>query len=123
MTTLSIVTRCMCRKSFLDQTLPTWIKLKEPQEIIIVDWGMTEDLTDLLLLDPRITILQIPNRQFFNAGASLNIGVDYAGSDIIFHIDSDIKITLFGLSRISETFSKNFFNADMIQTRDRKSVV
>ena len=89
--TISIVTRCMDRRSFLEQSLPTWLPLPI-REIIIVDWGMLEPLDDLCNLDPRITILHVPNQKYFDAGRAINTGVDYAASDLIFHIDADIKL-------------------------------
>jgi predicted glycosyltransferase involved in capsule biosynthesis len=89
--TISIVTRCMDRRSFLEHSLPTWLPLPI-REIIIVDWGMLEPLDDLCDLDPRITILHVPNQNYFDAGRAINTGVNYADSDIIFHIDSDIKV-------------------------------
>jgi len=88
--TVSIVTRCMNRKLMLEQSIKTWIKIKEISEIIIVDWGAREDLSDLLALDDRIVILQCLHQKFFEMGRTRNVGVRFCKSDFVFMVDADV---------------------------------
>jgi predicted glycosyltransferase involved in capsule biosynthesis len=89
---INIVTRIMGRLSFLEQTLPTWCAVKEIDEIVIVDWGMKEDLLPLIDVDKRITLLQVPDKIYFDDGATWNLGIRYTNSDYILMIDSDVMI-------------------------------
>jgi predicted glycosyltransferase involved in capsule biosynthesis len=81
----------MERKAFLQRTIPTWINLPI-KEILIVDWGMKENLSDLLKIDDRISIIQVPDQQYFDAGAAINTGVRHVTTEYVFHVDSDIMI-------------------------------
>jgi hypothetical protein len=101
----------MGRRSFLEQALPTWLHLSL-DEIIIVDWGMLEPLEDLLALDPRIVILHVPDKDYFDSGRALNTGVLYAKSDLIFHIDADVKADRF-LDRTLKTLMQLFDHPEL----------
>jgi N-terminal domain of galactosyltransferase len=90
--TISLVTRTMGRLSFLEKSLPTWVKVNEVDSIIIVDWGMTENTVPLLALDGRISLLRVDGQKYFEGGASRNIGVRFADSDYIFMVDCDVSI-------------------------------
>ena len=117
----SFVTRCMGRKSFLVQSLPTWLKVKEAKEIIIVDWGMKEDLSDLLT-DERITIIQVPNVEHYDMGKPINIAMRYCTSEWMFCIDSDVKINnnSIPLKRIIEDITAGRIPDNSFITNNRK---
>lgn len=89
--TISIVTRMMNRKSFLEKTLPTWAAMKCFEQIIIVDWGMKEDLKSLFI-DPRIVMLQVPEVDKYDMGKSMNLGIRHCKSDYVLLIDADVLI-------------------------------
>ena len=89
--TVSCVTRYMDRFYYLKQALPTWL-IFPYDEIIIVDWSSKDnDLVPYIreLNDARIKIVQVPEQQYFNQGASWNTGVRYASSEFIQGIDCD----------------------------------
>jgi radical SAM superfamily enzyme YgiQ (UPF0313 family) len=88
--TVSCVTRYMDRFEFLKQTLPTW-QAYPFDEIIIVDWSSKEDITIYIksLNDARLKVVRVLGQQYFNQGASWNVGMRYASSDWICGIDCD----------------------------------
>lgn len=88
--TVSIVTRCMRRKEFLKQTLPTWLAQKSISKIIIVDWGATEPLDDLLV-DNRVEVLQVKGKETFEQSQSWNVGLRRCSTDFVFMVDVDVK--------------------------------
>jgi glycosyltransferase involved in cell wall biosynthesis len=83
----------MSRRKFLEQALPTWLPVKYFNRIIVVDWGARENLLDLVKLDKRIVVLQVPGKTTFDPGAAWNAGVRYSESEYVFQIDCDIKLT------------------------------
>jgi len=91
---IALVTRIMRRLSFLERTLPTYCKIGEVDEIIIVDWGMKEDLKPLVkkMNDDRIVIIHVPDKEYFDESAPRNVGVKYSKSDYIFMIDCDVLV-------------------------------
>jgi predicted glycosyltransferase involved in capsule biosynthesis len=91
---VTLITRTMNRLSDLEQTLPMYCKIQEVDKIIIVDWGMRENLMPLVtkMKDDRIVIIQVPDQQYFLMGNSRNIGVRYADDGYILMIDCDIKL-------------------------------
>ena len=90
----TIVTRLMGRLDMLKETLPTWLKVQGIKNIIIVDWGCKEPLQEYVdsLKDDRIIIVHVPDKEFFDAGASWNVGIRYAKTEWIFTVDCDVKI-------------------------------
>jgi hypothetical protein len=89
--TISISTRCMGRKDNLSRSLATWVKMNQFDEIIINDWGMKEDLTDLLI-DDRITLIQVPDKDKYDPGIPNNMNARYCKSDYIMMIDADVTM-------------------------------
>ena len=87
--TINIVTRCMNRKNVLMQTVPTWLKYNNIKKVIIVDWGMKEPLDDLLI-DDRLEIAQVPNKETFEQSEAWNVGIRRCTSDYIFMVDCDV---------------------------------
>ncbi len=87
--TVSIVTRCMGRKSFLEKTLPTWLKMPQIEKVIVVDWGAKEDLA-ALCTDGRVEIVTVPDKKTFEQGETWNVGIRRVKSDYVFMVDIDV---------------------------------
>jgi hypothetical protein len=86
---INLITRTMGRLSFLEKSLPSWCLIKEIDKIVIVDWGMKEDVLHLLKIDDRITLIRVSDQKYFETGATRNVGVKFSNSDYIFMIDCD----------------------------------
>jgi predicted glycosyltransferase involved in capsule biosynthesis len=82
----------MGRRKFLEQALPSWLPVKQFNKIIIVDWGARENLPELVGLDKRIVVLQVPGEKYFDVGSTRNVPTRYSKADYIFHIDADVKL-------------------------------
>ena len=111
---VSLVTRTMGRLSFLRQTLPAYCRVIEFDKIIIVDWGMTEDLVPLMLQinDQRINILQVPNKTCFVEGNTRNLGIRYADPGYILMIDCDIMLYKSPFCLIDVSSTNKFYVKD-----------
>lgn len=92
---LSIVTRCMNRAVHLKETLPTWLQFKEPEKIIILDWSSSEDILSMIndYQDGRIYHVYVPGHKYFHRSKSLNTGIRYVDTELVLHIDVDIKLS------------------------------
>jgi len=84
----------MGRRKFLEQALSTWLSVKQINRIIIVDWGAKENLPELIKMDERIVVLQVPRVKFFDPGAAWNVGYRCSKSDYVFQIDGDVKLNV-----------------------------
>jgi len=91
---ISLVTRYMNRKTFLECSLPSWVKLPF-KEIVIVDWSSTEDIQPIIdkYQDGRIVRVIIEGQKFFHRTKSLNVGARFAKSKYIMHTDTDIILS------------------------------
>jgi hypothetical protein len=92
--TIGIVTRFMNRLDYLSLSLPTWVALKEIDQIIIVDWNSEESAVPLIdgINDDRISIVRVPNQQYWDPGRAHNVGVRNCDTELIFIVDCDVKI-------------------------------
>jgi predicted glycosyltransferase involved in capsule biosynthesis len=108
----------MDRLSFLEQALPTWCALSEIDEIIIVDWGMKEDLQSLIkgVNDDRICVLHVPNKIHFDAGAAHNLGIRYANEGYVFVIDCDIIVNKSPFLLIDINSNNKFYNINDVKS-------
>jgi predicted glycosyltransferase involved in capsule biosynthesis len=91
---VAIVTRLMNRLNVLHHVIPTWLSIPQVDSIIIVDWGCKED-TGLIRYeypDERIRIIKVPDKSFFDSGASWNEGIRNALCKYVFTVDCDILI-------------------------------
>lgn len=102
--TLSLVTTCMNRNDFLRQTLPTWLQSYMFDEIIVVDYSSKEKCVEIIqeYQNGKITLIEVPNQQFFNYGKANNTGLKYVTSEYVFIIDCDVKII--------RNFDESFFD-------------
>jgi hypothetical protein len=91
----SICTQLLDWNFGLIEALPTWINYP-CDEIIIFDWGngkeSAKDVVDQFP-DPRIKLLQgLDNKMPYNLSIARNTAIRMATGDLIFSIDSDVKI-------------------------------
>lgn len=94
---VSICTQTLDWNWALSQTLPTWLKYPA-DEIIIFDWGNgKESAFDIIKehSDSRIKYIQNLEDIPYNKAIARNMAVKTAKNDIIFYMDSDIKILKF----------------------------
>jgi len=91
---VSICTACMNREELLIQALETWINIPV-KEIIIVDWSSLNPLKSILakFQDPRIKILEVLGKQYYNQSKASNLKVRASSGNTILSIDCDIKLS------------------------------
>jgi len=87
--TISLITACKNRVEALKISLMSWLNFKEITEIIIVDWDSDEPIDYLVKLDPRIKIIRVENKKYFNQPQPLNLAASVATGDYIFKVDND----------------------------------
>lgn len=120
---LSLVFPVMNRTEILLQTVPTWLKSKQFNELIIVDWSSTPSLIDndsilsLIAQDSRIRIIRVQNEDFFlTPSYSLNLGITKAKNDNILKLDIDYQLVTDDffdhLHKIINYLDRYFFIAD-----------
>lgn len=89
---VSLICACKNRYDALRVSLASWLAFDEIKEIIIVDWSSDNPITDLLDLDDRIKIIEVPNQKYFNQPQPLNLALSQATGDYILKVDSDYII-------------------------------
>lgn len=91
---LSICTQLLDWNFGLKEALPTWLTYP-CDEIINFDWGngkeSAKEITDQYT-DPRIKLIIGQEKLDYSHTISRNTSIKYATGDLIFFIDSDIKI-------------------------------
>ena len=86
---VSLICACKNRKAPLKISLSSWLLFKEITEIIIVDWSSDESLRELIHLDPRIKVINVPNQIYFNQPQPLNLAAKISTGDYILKVDTD----------------------------------
>ena len=89
---VSLITACKNRYNPLLISLQSWLLFDEVKEIIIVDWSSDEPLSHLTELDPRIKVITVPNKKYFNQPQPLNLAASIATGDSIMKFDIDYII-------------------------------
>lgn len=89
---VSLICACKNRNKTLKVSLQSWLNFDEIKEIIIVDWSSDESLDYLTEIDPRIKIVSVPNKTFFNQPQPLNLAASLATGDSIMKFDIDYII-------------------------------
>ncbi len=89
---ISIICACKNRNSALRVSLNSWLNFKEISEIIVVDWSSDEPLNSFTSLDPRIKIVTVQNKKYFNQPQPLNLAASLATGDYILKLDTDYVI-------------------------------
>jgi len=87
---ISIICAVMNRNNFLLQTIPTWLRLKV-DEIIIVDWGSTENVTELVksFSDPRLVLVSVNFKSKWILSIAYNIALRFTSRENVIKVDSD----------------------------------
>jgi glycosyltransferase involved in cell wall biosynthesis len=81
-------------------------------EIIIVDWSSKEeDIVSYIksINDARLKVVRISGQQYFNQGASWNVGIRYASSEWLCGIDCDDILKHDAFSHILPLDEKKFY--------------
>lgn len=86
---ISLVTACKNRNECLKAVLPSWLSLKEVNEIIIVDWSSDTPLKDLKNIDQRIKVVRVENEKYYTPSQANNLGVQLSTSTNILRVDVD----------------------------------
>lgn len=89
---ISIICACKNRNSALRVSLNSWLNFKEISEIIVVDWSSDEPISPFTSLDPRIKIVTVQNKKYFNQPQPLNLAASLTTGDYILKLDTDYVI-------------------------------
>lgn len=117
---ISLVVGCRNRRSFLLQTLPTWLQHPQIKEILIVDWGESQQGETLEQLcqspmDPRIHVLHTRGGGIdrWVLSVALNFGISQARFPILLKVDADTCLgpDFFNLHPLSE-LGDDFYAGD-----------
>jgi glycosyltransferase involved in cell wall biosynthesis len=119
---LSLTTRVMKRSEQLREALPSWCRIKEYDQIIIVNWGMHDDVLPMVNAagDDRITVLQVPDQRYFDSGKTRNVGIRYASGYFIQTIDCDFTTDTGDFLQVIDTSNtKRFYLREPVTPHDR----
>ena len=86
---VSIITACKNRVNALKVSLSSWIQFDEVKEIIIVDWSSDEPINYLTKIDPRVKVVRVEDKKYFNQPQPLNLAAIIATGEYIFKLDGD----------------------------------
>lgn len=97
----SLITTCMNRGLFLQDSVANWLMFDQFDEIIITDWSSAQPVKNMLnkFKDERIKVLRVDGQKFFNLCIARNIALEYCKNDWIVATDSDV------------TFARGFFDS------------
>jgi glycosyltransferase involved in cell wall biosynthesis len=87
--TVSIITACKNRIDSLKVSLSSWLTFDEIKEVIIVDWNSDEPINHLTQIDPRVKVIRVNDKKYFNQPQPLNLAASLAAGDYIMKMDSD----------------------------------
>lgn len=86
---ISLICACKNRYNALIVSLNSWLQFREITEVIIVDWSSDDPIDHITKIDPRIKVITVPNKQYFNQPQPLNLAASIATGDYILKVDSD----------------------------------
>ncbi len=100
---ISLITTCKGRLGYLKKVLPSWLKLDyDNYDIIVVDYDDPDGTEDYIKKNKNsllknskakdMKVVKVNNRPFFNLNDARNKGIEASDSELIFMIDSDIRI-------------------------------
>lgn len=95
--TVSVVTGCRDRESYLQQALPTWLAAEEVDEVVVVDWSSRAPLATSLRdhLDRqggRLVLAVADHQPRWHLSRCLNLGIQVATGDVVLKLDSDVRL-------------------------------
>jgi predicted glycosyltransferase involved in capsule biosynthesis len=90
---ISIVCAVMDRAPMLSLSLVSWLRCKEVERFIIVDWS-SRDLSDDLVaylcsLDGRVSFVRVAGKELFHMSGAFNFGVAHVRSEFVLKLDVD----------------------------------
>lgn len=89
----SIVSVSMNRSTHILKVLPSWLKLKNCDEIIILDYGSKEILSDILKInnftDKKIKVFRVNNVYDWHLSKAYNLAIKLVNYKNIYKLDSD----------------------------------
>ena len=90
---ISIVCAVMDRAPMLSVSLVSWLRCKEVERFIIVDWS-SKDLPDELVayfcsLDERVSFVRVAGKDLFHMSGAFNFGVAHVKSEFVLKLDAD----------------------------------
>jgi hypothetical protein len=112
----------MKRPEQLQKALPTWCQIKEYDQIIIVNWGMHDDVLSIAGAtgDDRIIVLQVPDQRYFDSGKTRNIAIRHASGHYIQTIDCDFTTDAMNfLDVINPSSTRLFYLREPVTQHDR----
>jgi glycosyltransferase involved in cell wall biosynthesis len=116
---ISLVTCCRNRSENLKKALPSWLKLDDVNEIIIVDWSsdtpLERDLKPFLDADERIKIVRVEEEEAWILTYAYNAGFRCASHACILKADADIVIA-------ADFFNKNRLSKDQFLAGNWRNV-
>jgi len=88
---ISIVSRVMDRMDMLAKCFPSWLKIRGATEIVVVNWGMKDDVYGYVknFNDTRVVVIDVPEVKYFDSGKTRNLGVRCSMEEWVFTIDCD----------------------------------
>ena len=91
---VSIITRCMNRRRFLERTLPTWTACPHVKEIIIVDWSSTEPIQDVIDRHQNGVIrrVYVLGQRYFHRSKPINLGCRLSHYHYLSNVDVDVEL-------------------------------
>lgn len=91
---ISLFTAVKNRSLLFEESLKTWIKFQEIDEIIVVDWDSDESIVPIIrkYQNGKIKLAIVKDQQFWILSQAFNLAARLTSKDKILKIDSDIKL-------------------------------
>lgn len=106
---VSVVLGCKNREKMLNISIHSWIKYNPIKEIIITDWSSDNNLKYLEKISPKIKVIRIEGKKYYNASTPVNIAIKEARCPLIMKLDVDYIINPYGNFNDLINVSKNEF--------------
>jgi hypothetical protein len=127
---VSLVTGCMNRLPSLLSALPSWLAVREIDELVIVDWGSKPPVRDVVwgygqevegislrTSDPRVRFYRVPDAREWRFSACANLGIAQATGERILRVDADVQLASAILDDL-DLASGDFWTGNWTNARD-----